>query len=73
MSIEECKETYYNPNSPKYWEIPADYYMNLAVKNGEIKKTFNTDDYYKEAEVLFQELLQRDDLLELINAPLNYQ
>ncbi len=72
LSIQECKETYFNPESRLYWKKPMEYYIKIAVEQGDLKKMQDADKFMMPAEELFWELLKRDDLMKLINAPLNY-
>ncbi len=67
LSIEECKEGMYNKSSNLYWEYPVDYYVRLSIEDGLLDKEISSEEYYGEAEKLFNELLERDDLMELIN------
>jgi len=67
LSIEECKEGLYNKGSSLYWKHPVDYYVKLSIADGLLDKEISNDEYYGEGEKLFFELLQRDDLMKLIN------
>lgn len=67
LSIEECKDGMYNKSSSLYWEYPVDYYVRLSIEDGHLDKEISNQEYYGEAEKLFYELLERDDLMKLIN------
>lgn len=68
LSIEECLAGFYNPASPLYWKNPVEYYIKLAVEQGDLEMV-PAEDYYGQSEELFWELLKRKDLLQLIYAP----
>jgi len=67
LSIEECKEGMYNKSSNLYWKYPVEYYIDLSIQDGLLDERVSPEEYYGEGEKLFFELLERDDLMELIN------
>ena len=69
LSIEEAKNGFYNSESPLYWKLPVEYYMKMALEQGDLDKQIVPEEYYGESEKLFNELLGRQDLMDLINAP----
>lgn len=69
LSIEECLAGFNNPYSPLYWKNSAEYYIKMAVEQGDLDKIVPAEDFYGQSEELFFELLSRKDLLLLIYAP----
>ncbi|MCX6089106.1 MAG: ABC transporter substrate-binding protein [Candidatus Atribacteria bacterium] len=69
LSIDEAKDGFYNNQSPLYWKLPVEYYMKMALEQGDLDKPISSEEYYGESEKLFNELLSRKDLVDLINAP----
>lgn len=69
LSIEELLAGMYNPYSPLYWKNPAEYYIKMAVEQGDLNEVVPAEDYYSQSEELFWELLKRKDLLQFIYAP----
>lgn len=69
LTVEESKEGYYNPSSRYYWKHPVEFYIKATIESGDLKRQVTAEEYYGIAEELFKELLTRDDLLKLINAP----
>ena len=69
LSIEECLAGMHNPYSPLYWKNPVEYYIKMAVEQGDLDKMVPAEDYYGHSEELFFSLLERKDLLQLIYAP----
>lgn len=67
LTLDKCKETMYNTNSPLYWKNPVEYYIKLLVADGTLNKQVSSEEYYGEAERLFFELTKRDDLIKIIN------
>ena len=67
LSIEECEATMYNPDDPLYWKNPVEFYIDLSVESGDLGEAVSADEYYGESEALFNELLSRDDLMDLIH------
>jgi ABC-type nitrate/sulfonate/bicarbonate transport system substrate-binding protein len=68
LTIEDAKQGYYNSESPLYWKYPVDDYVELAVKNGDLKGNVNGSDYYSDSEELFNEFLEREDLVNKVNS-----
>jgi len=73
LSIEDALAGFYNPHSRLYWKYPAEYYIKLAVEQGDLDKMVPAEDYYGQSEELFWELLKRKDLLQLIYAPFSFE
>lgn len=69
ISIDEALRGFYNPNSPLYWANPVDYYINAAVKSGDLSSKVKGADYFSQSESLFYDLMSRPDLLKKIYAP----
>ncbi|MBA7614747.1 hypothetical protein ES703_22016 [subsurface metagenome] len=69
LSIEELLAGMYNPYSPLYWKNPVEYYIKMAVEQGDLDEVVPAEDYYSQSEELFWELLKRKDLLQFIYAP----
>lgn len=67
QTVELCIERVYNPDSDYYWRKPVEYCLTNAIKKGTIDSSFTADKYFGEAEVLFNELLAREDLMKIIN------
>ena len=72
LSVEAAKDGYFNKSSRLYWARPVAYYIDMAVKQGDLDKPVPPQDYYGQAEQLFGEIRTRQDLMSKINAPLNY-
>jgi ABC-type nitrate/sulfonate/bicarbonate transport system substrate-binding protein len=66
VSLEEAKEGFYNPESKLYWKIAVEYNINALIADGTLDKGTSPDKYFGESEKLFNELLQRQDLLDMI-------
>ncbi len=70
ITIEWAKDNYFNPESPYYWRISADYNIKVAVENGILDEVVPADDYMPQEDI-FNELLTREDLMEFINKPMS--
>ena len=69
LSPYELLKGMYNSYSPEYWQNAFDYYVDMAVQQGDLKEKLNGKEYYGQSESLFYELLGRKDLMEKIYAP----
>lgn len=67
VSLEDAKEGFYNPESDLYWKIVVEYTIKTLVEDGILDKDTSGITYYSEGEKLFNELLQRQDLLDMIS------
>ena len=70
LTIQRSLSWFYNSLSSWYWKYPVEFYIKLAVEQGDLKETVSAEEYYGESEKLFYELPTRRDLLEKIYAPL---
>lgn len=66
VSLEEAKEGFYNPESDLYWNIAVEYNIDMLIEDGTLDEGTLGITYYGEGEKLFNELLQRQDLLDMI-------
>ena len=66
LSIVEAKAGYYNSDSPLYWAKPVNYYVKMAIEQGDLKGPVNGEKYYILSEKLFNEFLERNDLMSLV-------
>ncbi|MCL5986392.1 MAG: hypothetical protein M1371_07475 [Actinobacteria bacterium] len=68
ITIEWAKENYFNPDSPYYWKIAADYNIKVAADSGVIDKVVPAEEFMPQDD-LFNELIGRQDLMDYINKP----
>ena len=66
QTLEECEKNVYNPDSDYYWRKPVEYCINNAIKVGTLDESYTADKYFGEAEKLYYELLEREDLMQII-------
>lgn len=66
VSLEEAEDGFYNPESNLYWKIAVEYNINALIADGTLDKGTSPDKYFGESEKLFNELLERQDLLDII-------
>lgn len=69
MSIDEAREKMYNPDSELYWKNSLDFYAEQNKESGELPADIDVGPFNVE-EQFFRELLEREDLIQWINAPL---
>lgn len=67
ISLKEATDGFYNKDSELYWKHAVDYNIELLISEGTLDDSVTSDGYYGESEKLFMELLQREDLLQLMN------
>jgi len=70
LSIVEAKAGYYNSDSPLYWAKPVNYYVKMAIEQGDLKGPVNGEKYYILSEKFFNEFLGRNDLMSLVEKAL---
>lgn len=66
QTLSDAKEGFFNPGSNMYWANPVDYNIQINIKNGDLKEGVSGKQYYGASEDLFNELLERQDLIDLI-------
>jgi ABC-type nitrate/sulfonate/bicarbonate transport system substrate-binding protein len=69
QTLEESKDTAFNPQSQTYWRIAAEHLVEQNQKLGKIPKEGFTLDWVVQ-EQLFNELMKKKDLIDWINKPL---
>jgi len=67
LSPDELKEGMFNPDSTLYWRPSAEYYVKLALEQGDLKSQIDIDEQFP-WESLFWELMDRKDLMRKVNA-----
>ena len=67
QTLDLLQDEVYNPDSVYYWRKPVEYNLTMAIKDGTLDETYTADKYFGESEKLFKELLQREDLMKIIN------
>ena len=68
VTLEEARDGFYNPESPLYWRIPVDYYLELLTIDGTLVNPESAHFYYGQSQELFEELLSNADLVAKIEA-----
>lgn len=71
QTLELCISDVYNVDSVYYWRNPVEYTFAAAVKEGTLDETYAVDIYFGESEKLFFELLEREDLMKIIEENYN--
>ncbi len=70
ITLEWATEHYFNEKSPYYWKISANYNIQVLVDSGVLDEMVDPDIYMPQEE-LHKELLERKDLIDFINKPLD--
>ena len=62
----------YNPYSADYWKNAFDYYVDMAIQDGDINNKLDGEEFYGQSESLFYEMLEREDLLKKVYEPFDF-
>lgn len=68
QTVEMVRDGFFNPDSHLYWRLTVEFYIDLLVAEGDLAPGLCPDEYYGESQRLFFELLERQDLLDMINS-----
>lgn len=68
LTFEDAADTYFNPDSDMYWKNGVDYQINLFVEDGSLKEDHNSEEFYGQAQELFETIRNNPELVNLIKS-----